>query len=128
MTEETKKEILADLAWGGGVVAVALGATLARKLGYIDHDTVKRLVFGMIGLMLAHFGNRLPKSVVPSLRARQAKRVAGWSLVLSGLVYAGLFVFAPIPVAAWFGSATVLAGITVTLGYCLSLRHKPEAV
>lgn len=128
MTEETKKEILADLAWGGGVVAVALGATLARKLGHIDHDTVKRLVFGMIGLMLAHFGNRLPKSVVPSLRARQAKRVAGWSLVLSGLVYAGLFVFAPIPVATWFGSATVLAGITVTLGYCLSLRHKPEAV
>ena len=128
MTEECKREMLADLAWGGGVVAVAMAATLARKLGYIDPDTVKRLVFGMIGLMLAHFGNRLPKSVVPSLRARQAKRVAGWSLVLSGLVYAGLFVFAPIPVAAWFGSATVLAGITVTLGYCLSLRHKPEAV
>ena len=128
MTEETKTEILTDLAWGGGVVAVALAATLARKLGYIDNDTVKRLVFGMIGLMIAHFGNRLPKSVVPNLRARQAKRVAGWSLVLSGLVYAALFVFAPIRVAAWVGSGAVLAGIAVTLGYCLSLRHKPEAV
>jgi len=120
------KEIIADLAWGGGIVIVALSATLARKMGYIDGDTVKRLVFGMNGLMIAHFGNRLPKAVVPSAYARQAKRVAGWSLVLSGLAYAGLFTFAPIPVAVWVGSGVVVTGIAVSLGYCLTLRNKPK--
>ena len=79
--------------------SLALVATLARKLGYIDGDTVTRVVIGMNGLMIASFGNRLPKSVVPSDCARRARRVAGWSLVLSGLVYAGLWAFAPIPVA-----------------------------
>ena len=42
----------------------------------------------------------MPKAVVPSAYARQATRVAGWSMVLSGLVYAGLWAFAPIPVAS----------------------------
>ena len=128
MNVEMKKDSIADLAWGMSVLAVALGATLARRLGSIDNDTVTRLVFGMIGLMIAHFGNRLPKAVGPIACARQARRLAGWSLVLSGLVYAALFLFAPIPVAAWGGSGAIVVGIAVTLGYCLSLRNKPEAV
>jgi hypothetical protein len=33
-------------------------------------------------------------------------------------------VFAPIPLAVAGGSAAVLAGIAVTVGYCLSLRAK----
>jgi hypothetical protein len=123
----TAKEVIAGLIWGGGVVAVALGASLARRLGYIDAETVTRLVIGANGLMIAWYGNRLPKVVVPHAKASQARRVAGWSLVLSGLVYAGLFAFAPIPVAKWGGAGAVLAGIVVTLGYCLSLRAAPKA-
>ena len=121
------KEVIAGLAWGGGIIAVALGATLARQLGYIDPDTVTRVVIGMNGLMIAWFGNRMPKAFVPSTRARQAKRVGGWSLVLSGLVYAGFFAFAPIQVAVIGGCVAVVAGIAVTIGYCLSLREKPKA-
>jgi hypothetical protein len=121
------KELIASLAWGGGMIALALGATLARKLGYIDGDTVTRLVIGVNGLMIAWYGNRMPKTFVPSARARQAKRVGGWSMVLSGLVYAGLWVFAPIPVATFGGCGAVLAGIAVTLGYCLWLRAKAKA-
>ena len=70
----------------------------------------------------------MPKAVVPSARARQARRVAGWSMVLSGLVYAGLWAFAPIPVAATVGSGAVVAGVAVTLGYCLWLQAKAKAV
>ena len=99
------KELIAALAWGGGIVALALGATFARKLGYIDGDTVMRLVMGMNGLMIASNGNRLPKAVVPSACAQRARRVAGWAMALSGLVFAGLWAFAPIPVAATVGSA-----------------------
>jgi hypothetical protein len=121
------KEVIGSLAWGIGIVALALGATFARKLGYVDGDTVTRVVVGANGLMIAWFGNRMPKAFVPSAWARQVRRVGGWSLVLSGLVYAGLWAFAPIPVAIAGGCGAVVAGIAVTLGYCLSLRAKAKA-
>ena len=128
MNKEMNKELIGAIAWAGIMFALALGATLAHKLGYIDRDTVIRVVTGPTGLWMAWYGNRIPKNVVPNARAGQAQRVAAWSLVLSGLVYTGLFVFAPITVAATVGSGAIVAGIAVTLGYCLSLRGKPKAV
>lgn len=121
------KELLGYFAWALGIVAVALGASYARKLGYIDHETTLRVVIGLNGLMIAWMGNRLPKAVAPSAGIRQVKRVGGWSMVLSGLVYAGLWAFAPIPVAKVVGSGAVIIGIAVTFGYCLSLRAKAKA-
>jgi hypothetical protein len=118
------KQITTDLAWGVGILVVALLASWARRLGYLDADTVTRLVIGLSGLMIASFGNRMPKTFVPGSRARQARRVAAWSLVLSGLVYAGLWAFAPIPLAVVGGCAAVLLGIAVTIAYCFSLRAK----
>ena len=123
MNDETK-EIVLGLAWGGGIIALALLATLARQLGYMDGDTVTRLVIGVNGLMIASYGNRMPKTLAPTATARRVNRVAGWSLALSGLVYAGLWASAPIPVAVAGGCAAVIAGIAVTAGYCLSLRSK----
>jgi hypothetical protein len=130
MNKDTmNKELTACLVWAGGMLALALGATFAHKLGYIDRDTVTRSVTGVIGLWMAWYGNRMPKAMVlVPAGARQARRVASWSLVLSGLVYAGLWAFAPIPMAITAGTGAVLAGIAVTLGYCLSLRAKPKAV
>ncbi len=119
------KELTAGFVWGIGGAAAALGASLAHKLGYIDGDTVTRVTFGVNGLLIAWYGNRMPKAMVP--RTRPATRVAGWSLVLSGLVHAGLWAFAPIRVAALGGSGAVVAGVVVTLGYCLSLRAKAES-
>jgi hypothetical protein len=123
-----KKDLIESLAWGGGMIALALVATLARKLGYIDGDTLTRLVVGVNGLWMAWYGNRMPKAFVPNAQARQAKRVASWAIVLSGLTYAGLWAFAPIPVAVAAGTGAVFAGIAVTLSYCLWLRGKAKAV
>lgn len=128
MTRDAKVDLYANLAWGGLIVALALGASLARKLGYMEADTVTRLVIGANGLMIAWNGNRMPKTFVPHAKARQARRVAGWSLTLSGLIYAGLLLFAPIRVAAWGGAAAVATGIMVTLGYCLSLRNRTKQI
>lgn len=121
------KELIGGLAWGGGIIVLALGMTMARKLGYVDGDTVTRVVIGLNGLMIAWYGNRMPKAFAPSAQARQVTRVGGWSMVLSGLVYAGLWAFAPITVAVAGGCAAILAGIAVTLGYCLSLRAKAKS-
>jgi hypothetical protein len=121
------KQLATDLAWGVGIVVVALVASWARRAGHVDGETVTRVVIGLTGLMVASFGNRLPKTFVPSARAREARRVAAWSLVLSGLAYAGLWMFAPIPVAVMGGCAAVLSGIAVTAAYCISLRGKANA-
>jgi len=121
------KELIPWLAWAVGILVVALGARYARELGYIDSETTTRVVIGLNGLMIAWIGNRMPKAVAPNAWNRQVKRLGGWSMVLSGLVYAGLWAFAPIPVAKVVGSAAVIAGIAVTLGYCLSLRAKAKA-
>ena len=118
------KELIKGIAWGGGALVLALGMSYAHKLGYADKDLVTRVVIGYNGLMIAWYGNDLPKVFVPHAGARKARRVAGWSLFLSGLVYAGLFAFAPLKLAAWGGVAAVVAGIAVTIGYCLSLRSK----
>lgn len=122
-----KKDLLVGLSWGGGIIALALAATLARNLGYIDQDAVLRIVIGINGLMIAYYGNRAPKAVAPSAYAQQIARVAGWSMVLSGLVYAGLWAFAPIPLAIWLGCAAVAAGMLVTFGYCFRLRARARA-
>ena len=37
------KDLMGSVAWGAGIIAVALVATLARQMNYIDGDTVTRL-------------------------------------------------------------------------------------
>ena len=48
-------------------------------------------------------------------------------MALSGLLYAGLWAFAPLSVALLVGCGAILAGIVVTIGYCLSLRARASA-
>lgn len=119
-----KKDLAQDLAWGIGIIVLALIATLARQQGVIDADAATRIIMGSIGLMLAWFGNRMPKQFVPDRNAKQAARIGGWSMALSGIVYACLWVFAPFQVAVVGGCAAVLIGIAVTFAYCLALRSK----
>jgi hypothetical protein len=121
------KELIGWFAWAVGILVVALVARYARELGYIDSETTTRVVIGLNGLMIAWIGNRMPKAIAPNAWIGRIKRLGGWSMVLSGLVYAGLWAFAPIPVAKVVGSAAVIAGIAVTFGYCLMLRAKAKA-
>ena len=120
-----KKDFIQDLAWGAGIIVLALCASYARSQGFIDHDTTTRIVIGATGLMVAAFGNRMPKRFAPSEKARRVQRVGGWSLAISGLIYAGLWAFAPLSVALWVGCGAIIAGLAVTVGYCLWLRDRP---
>lgn len=121
------KDLITDLAWGGGILVLALAATLARQLGYIDQDATIRIVLGATGLMIASYGNRMPKKMVPDERARQATRVGGWSMAISGLIYAALWAFAPFNVALIGGCGAIILGMAITFGYCLSLRDKARS-
>jgi hypothetical protein len=122
------KDLINSLAWGGGIVVLALACSLARALGYIDQETTLRIVLGATGLMIASFGDRIPKKFAPSACARKAQRVTAWSMVISGLVYAGAFVFAPtMMTAVVIGCGAIILGMAVTFGYCLSLRDRAKA-
>jgi hypothetical protein len=122
-----KKELIGSLVYVGFMLALTVGATIAHRLGYIDRDTVQRVVIIPIGLWMAWYGNRLPKAFVRNAGARQVQRVSAWSQVLSGLAFAGLWAFAPMPVAIWGGMAAILAGLAITFGYCLSLPARAKA-
>lgn len=122
-----KKDLINSFAWGGGIIALALACSLARTLGYIDQETTTRIVLGATGLMIASFGNRIPKRFAPGADARKAQRVTAWAMVLSGLVYAGAFVFAPIGTAVAIGCGAVILGLAISIGYCLSLRNRASA-
>jgi len=60
-------DLKGSLAWSVGIVAIALVATLARQLNFIDGDTVTRIVLGVTGLMVAWYGNRMPKAFVTNI-------------------------------------------------------------
>jgi hypothetical protein len=121
-----KKEIVTALAWAGGILLLSLAAKVAQRHGYIDSDTMLRMA-AMNGVVIVYYGNLVPKAVAPSASARQSARFAGWTLVLSGLVYAGFWAFAPIPLAMTAGTGALAAGVIVTFGYCLQARARARA-
>ena len=127
MKEEHRKEVTGALVWAAVMLALALGATYAHRQGYIDRELVTRLTSCVLGLWMVWYGNRIPKRFTPSDCARQVQRVAAWSQVLSGLVFTGLWIFAPVPVALTAGTLTVFAGVAVTFGYCLTTQTKAKA-
>ena len=120
------KEIKEALIWAVIMLSLAVIDRYAYAHGYIDADTKLRII-AMNGLWMIYYGNRMPKRVVPHACARQVTRLAGWSMVLSGLVYAGLWVFAPVHLAAMVGTGAVVAGIALTLGYCIWLKARGHA-
>lgn len=129
MKKEIKKEAMVSVIWGVLMLSLAFAAQFAHKQGYISADMVHRVV-ALNGLWMAYYGNRIPKKVAPTGCARQAMRLSGWSMVLSGLVYAGLWAFAPVQTALVFGTAAVVGGIALTFGYCAWLHmrtRRPQA-
>lgn len=114
------------LALAGAILAVAAGLRYAETAGWLTADTARRAMQVMIGLGLAAYANVMPKQLGrPGASARVAAgtqaalRVGGWSMTLAGLAYAGLWAFAPLPVADVASTVVVVAAMVVTLGYAV---------
>ncbi|MGH8427287.1 MAG: hypothetical protein ACRES7_04800 [Gammaproteobacteria bacterium] len=102
-----------------GLTVLALALTLAGNLGILDAVFVKRAIGVLIGVTIIVTGNFLPK-IRPMnapgcdpVKATAAERVAGWMLVLSGLAYLALFIFAPLDRARLAAPIIGLAAIVV---------------
>lgn len=115
---------------GIACAAVLAGAALALKYAAARHaisaDQATHGYQVLLGLVLAIYGNAIPKNL-PRFRGddafagrRQALLLAGgWLFTLAGLAYAGLWLFAPAGIASDVGMALVGAATALVAGYSL---------
>jgi hypothetical protein len=114
------------LALGAFILAAAAGLRYAEGADMLGADGARRTMQILIGLLLAAYANFMPKQIGSARRSPHAEsraqavlRVGGWSLTVAGLVYAGLWAFAPLPVADIASMIAVAAALVLTLGYAL---------
>ncbi len=122
----TVKPIVQALGLAAVFLGLAAALRYAASSGYIGEDLARRAIQVVIGLGLAAYGNLMPKqggrpraSVRAETAAQAALRVGGWSMALAGLVYAGLWAFAPLTFAD-AASIFIVGGATaLTLGFAV---------
>ena len=119
-----KTEILESLIWAGAIIILALGATVAMSGGAMEQDMAIRIVLSMNGIMLAWYGNRMPKAEVTDDRTRRANRISGRAFVAGGLVNSALMAFAPLDTAVAFGTGAIAVAAAIVVVNHLWLIRK----
>ena len=120
------QRITGGLTIAFGLLTVAAGLAYARRIGVVSPDTAMRGNMAAIGLMVALYGNDIPKVVRTSSQCvRAVQRFAGWAFVLAGLAYAAIWALAPLTWAAEAASGAVAAALLTILAYGLQKRSRP---
>jgi hypothetical protein len=119
----TTTRITSNLALAGFLIAVSLGLVYLRRMGVVGAEMPTRGAMVLTGILLAIYGNVIPKSASRvSAKGESLERVTGWATVLAGIVYAAIWAFAPIQIAAVASMGAVLVGFVSVVGYCMWLR------
>ena len=122
----TTNRITSSLALAGLLIAVSVGLAYLRRVGVVGAETPARGAMVLTGILLAVYGNVIPKSVSRlSAKGESLERVTGWATVLSGIAYAAIWAFAPIEIAAVASMSAVVIGFVSVVGYCMWLRSIP---
>ena len=114
---------------------IFLGLTLllkvAEKNGMIGGDVGSRAFMVLIGLVVAAYGNVVPKqlkqpraSAEAEMRVQSALRVCGWVMTLAGVVFAGIWMIAPESIAAPVSMLALGAAFLVVMFYSLRACRK----
>ena len=105
-TRASAKAVFAFISIVGTVTAVAA----AKGMGFLEAAATRRAIGLLIGVMALVIGNFLPKlrplnspDANPT-KEMAAERFAGWILVLAGIAYIALFLFAPLDQAGRLSS------------------------
>lgn len=101
-TSKARREIVGSIIMA---LLILLGASIAiamRDAGTIEGDLSKRFVGVIIGAVLVVMGNAMPKKLAPldcntrcaadPIRAQRLQRFMGWTFVLAGLIYMGIWI------------------------------------
>jgi hypothetical protein len=101
-----------------GVTLIALAFALANKIGVIDADVAKRGIGLVIGFMIVVIGNYLPKLraftwIGTDASSTATERLAGWMLVLTGIVWIALFAIVPLNQARHASAMIGIGALTI---------------
>jgi hypothetical protein len=101
-----------------GVTLIALAVGLADRIGVIDADVAKRGIGLVIGFMIVVMGNYLPKLrafnwIGSNASYTTTERIAGWMLVLTGIVWISLFAFVPLNQARHASAIIGIGALTI---------------
>ena len=117
--KDGKASIRMAVAAGAAIIALFLGLRVAQALQWLGPDEGKLSIrlFGMTsGLVLAFFGNRIPKMLerfdptIDAARRQAFQRMAGWVFVLTGLAAAAIWLVLPVDHAKLWATLAVAAG------------------
>ena len=96
------KSIVASLVAAALILGISVGLKYLVSTGSLDVLVSKRIMGAIVGLVLAVWGNYMPKTLKPmsekscdSSRWVSLRRFAGWAFVVSGLSYSAVWIFAP---------------------------------
>ena len=105
------------------VAGVLLGVAAGLKLlspGHLSPEAAHRILGVLLGAVVVVYANAVPKALSPLMQMRcdpvaeQAiRRFTGWSLVLGGAAYSGVWAIAPLAYANLLAAS--LLGSTVLL-------------
>jgi hypothetical protein len=120
----TARPILRGLALGAAMLAAAAIFKIGEHRGLLGAETAARAMQVVIGLMLAFYGNFIPKNLPvlreparTSARMQSALRFGGWAFTLAGLAYAAIWAWAPLTMAGDISVVIVAAATVAALAY-----------
>lgn len=125
-----KEALRFSVAGAAVMIAMSLGVFAARAAGLIDganSDLGLRLAGVASGLIIAGFGNVIPKRLVrfdPADPARKLalQRFTGWVIVLAGLANALIWALAPMDRAALWSMVPLLGALALVIVRCTRWR------
>ncbi len=109
------------------MIAASIIAAWGVMTGALGADSPVRIMMVFNALILAYYGNAIPKAVLRTPVARAARRFAGWVFVLGGLISAALWAFAPLDIATPAAIAVTAGSAILAFGYCFLSRSRTAA-
>ena len=123
-TRSEKVSVRAAVAAAALLLAAFLGYRVAQAAQWIgpDEGRLALNLFGMAGgLILAYFGNRIPKMLerfdptIDAARRQAFQRMAGWTFTLAGLASALAWLVLPLEAARLWATLIVAGGTGLVL-------------
>ena len=133
------KPIVVSLVAAATILGISVALKNFVSAGALDAFTSKRIMGAIVGLVLAVWGNYMPKTLKPmsekscdSSRWVSLRRFAGWAFVISGLSYSAVWIFAPMEytrlISMTFVAFSVVLVLTLMVWVIVSRkRGQPKA-